>query len=406
MKALNAAAALIAIAIALLPGHPALAEPETAAGAEPLDLRIEQQMAQAGIVGLAAAIIVDRKVAWMKGFGFADRARATPFTPDTVMNIASISKTVTGVALMRAVQDGKLDLDRDINAYLPFPVVNPHVPDAKITLRHLATHTSGIIDRQSVYEASYHQGGDAPQPLAAFLRSYLTAGEPLYAEANFLPAAPGRMRDYSNIGAGLAGHIVEIAVGERLDAYTRRHIFEPLRMDNSGWFLADMAPAKHSTLYAARDGEATPIPLYGLTTYPDGGVRTSVADLSRFFIALLGDGEFEGTRILGRESAQEMLRFQYTADDKPDNVNIAGEDSVNSGIFWSSKFDLARIGHSGSDPGVTTMMLADPARTVGVVLFINTSLTGRDNRFPGQIFDALWAHAEMLKAGAGPADGD
>ena len=86
-------------------------------------------MDEAGIVGLGAAIIVDKKVVWMKGYGFADRARAVPFTPDTVMNIGSISKTFTGVALMHAVQEGKLSLDEDINAYLPFKVVNPHYPN-------------------------------------------------------------------------------------------------------------------------------------------------------------------------------------------------------------------------------------------------------------------------------------
>ncbi|MGV7187279.1 serine hydrolase domain-containing protein [Xanthomonas axonopodis] len=87
-------------------------------------------MDAAGIVGLGAAIIRDRKVVWTGGVGFADRARGTPFTPDTVMNIGSISKTVTGVALMQAVQDGKLALDADINTYLPFAVRNPRTPPA------------------------------------------------------------------------------------------------------------------------------------------------------------------------------------------------------------------------------------------------------------------------------------
>ena len=86
-------------------------------------------MDEAGIVGLGAAIIVDKKVVWMKGYGFADKARAVPFTPDTVMNIGSISKTFTGVAMMRAVQEGKLSLDEDINSYLPFKVVNPHLSE-------------------------------------------------------------------------------------------------------------------------------------------------------------------------------------------------------------------------------------------------------------------------------------
>ena len=109
-----------------------------------LDGFVEQQMAQTGIVGLAGAIILDREVVWMRGYGFADKQRGVPFTPDTIMNIGSISKTVTGAALMHAVQEGKLDLDTDVNEYLPFKVVNPNFPEEPITLRQLATHTSGL----------------------------------------------------------------------------------------------------------------------------------------------------------------------------------------------------------------------------------------------------------------------
>ena len=126
-------------------------------------------------MGLAAAVIVDRQVVWTKGYGFADWRRTRPFTPGTMMNIASISKPFTGVAMMRAIQEGQLTLDADINTYLPFRVVNPHHPAEKITLRHLATHTSGIADRDEVYSRAYHFGGDSPEPLARFVEQLLPA---------------------------------------------------------------------------------------------------------------------------------------------------------------------------------------------------------------------------------------
>jgi hypothetical protein len=78
-------------------------------------------------------------------------AHSTPFTPGTIMNVGSIAKPITGVAMMRAVQEGRLSLDAEISTYLAFKVVNPHHPDAPITLRHLATHTSSITDRWEVY---------------------------------------------------------------------------------------------------------------------------------------------------------------------------------------------------------------------------------------------------------------
>ena len=392
---LQAIVVLAAAILWLAPVH--AVEPARSEADAALDGLIEQQMTEAGMVGIGAAIIVDREVVWTKGYGFADKARGLPFTPDTAMNIASISKTFTGAALMRAVQEGKLSLDADINTYLPFKVVNPHFPDEPITLRQLATHTSGITDRRSVYQRSYHHGGDSPERLDAFLRGYFMPGGKDYAKDNFLAVRPGAHREYSNIGAGLAGHIVEIAVGERLDAYTRRLIFEPLKMQHSGWFLSDMDPAELSTLYVAQGGMTVPIAPYGLATYPDGGVRTSVADLSRFFVALLNDGALDGVRILDEDSAREMLRFQYTASSKPSNVNIEGEDSVNSGIFWATKFDGTRIGHNGSDPGVRTLMLSDPARELGVVLFSNTSPCDEEMGKFYAIYSALWSRAEAIR---------
>ena len=382
------------VAIYLLAGQATAgeqAQPSTTT--HTIDSFIVQRMDEAGVMGLGAAILIDKKVVWMKGYGFADKERAVPFTPDTIMNIGSISKTFTGVAMMRAIQEGKLSLDVDINTYLPFKVINPHHPNEKVTLRHLATHTSGITDRWSVYKDTYHYGG-TPEPLRDFLKSYFVAGGRYYSKDNFLNVKPGTHREYSNIAAGLAGYIVEVAVGKKLNVYTKDHIFTPLRMNNTGWFLSEIDPAKHAKLYVAQKGFTIPIPQYELTTYPDGGVRTSVSDLSKFFIALLNDGVYEGTRILDKRSVEEMLRFQYTDSNKPVNVSLQ---EVNSGLFWRTKFNVTRIGHGGSDPGLQTEMLSNLSRDVGVILFTNTSLSDQEMRHHVAIFLELWKHAEALK---------
>ena len=362
-----------------------------------LDRVITTQMAKANVMGLAAAVIVDRQVVWMAGYGFADHRRSRPFTPDTVMNVASITKTFTGVAMMRAVQEGKLALDADINTYLPFRVVNPHHPDATITLRHLATHTSGIVDRPEVYVRTYYYGADVPPPLGRFLGQYFTPGGADYAKSNFLDARPGTQRAYCNICAGLAGYIVERAFGQPLNAYTRQHILTPLQMTRSGWSLSEVDAAAHSTLFVAQNGQVIPIPHYSGTTYPDGGLRTSVADLSRFFLAMLKDGEHDGARILDASTAREMQRFQWTDAQRPEN--FPAKDG-NSGLFWRTKFSGTLVGHGGNDPGVQTDMLANLSRRNGVILFMNTSLSGADARAASVIFDALWAHAEAPRSAA------
>ncbi|HEX6100480.1 MAG TPA: serine hydrolase domain-containing protein [Thermoanaerobaculia bacterium] len=364
------------------------------ASAQPIDTFIAQKMEEAGIVGLGAAVIVDGKVVWTKGFGFADQRRGVPFRPDTVMNIGSITKTVTGVALMRAVQEGKLSLDDDIGDHLPFRVIHPHHPDEKITLRHLATHTSGIADRWAVYRDTYHYG-DAPEPLGEFLKGYFVPGGKDYSKDNFLDKKPGTHREYSNIGAGLAGYIVEIAVGEKLETYAKKRIFTPLRMNDTAWSLSAVDPARHSKLYVAHKGLAIPIPLYEGTTYPDGGVRTSVSDLAKLFIALLNGGVYEGTRILDESSVAEMLRFQFTAASKPENVDLAEH---NSGIFWRTKFNVTRVGHGGSDPGVQTEMLATLSKDVGVILFSNTSLSDDELRPFYSILNELFAYGASVRS--------
>jgi CubicO group peptidase (beta-lactamase class C family) len=393
---------IVALAMVSFAQIVAADEPPVAVGAASptsLDAVIAKQMEESGVVGIGAAIIVNRSVVWSKGYGLADNQTGAPFTTDTIMNVGSIAKTVTGVAMMLAVQEGKIDLDKDINAYLPFQVRNPHHPDAKITLRHLATHTSSITDRWAVYARTYHYGKDSPEPLGTFLETYFKPDGSNYAAENFLDARPGEVREYSNIGAALAGLIVERAYGEPLPVLTRRVVFSPLQMHRTGWLMSDVDLASHSRLYVVQNGFVIPIPLYGGTTYPDGGLRTSVADLSTFFVMLLNGGEHGGTRILDAEIAAEMTRFQFTDANRPKNFPAT---SGNSGLFWRTKFGGTRVGHGGSDPGIQTEMLADLSGEIGVVMLVNTSLSGDEQRATAAIFDALWEQAAAWREGKSP----
>jgi CubicO group peptidase (beta-lactamase class C family) len=332
-----------------------------------IDSFIKQKISQYKIVGLAGLIIVDKKVAWSKGYGFSDKENEIPFEPTTIMNIASISKTITGTCLMQAVESGKLNLDEDINKYLPFLVTNHHFPNDKITLRQLATHTSTIVD-QEAYTKSYHFGGDSPDSLGSFLKSYLVAGKSNYIEKNFLNSKPGYYYEYSNIGAALAGYITELATGEQLSSYSRHSLFEPLKMINTGYFLSEINKDIHSKLYYVYKDTVSQIELYGLTTYPDGGVRTSVEELSKFFIAMLSD--VDSSKVLDRKSIDEMMKAQFTETRKPSNIKLNKE---NSGIFWSIESKGDKIGHDGGDPGVNTVMFYDLSKQVGVIVFVNTS---------------------------------
>ncbi|KRT17876.1 hypothetical protein ASU31_00860 [Pedobacter ginsenosidimutans] len=375
-----------------------LAQERTASknlSAKELDAMIQKSIDESGMVGLSAAIIVKGKIVWMKGFGYADKELRKPFTPNTIMNIASITKTITGVCVMKAVEEGKLSLDADINTYLPFKVINPHFPDEKITLRNLGTHTSGIMDRSPVYENSYFYGGDSPVALEDFLRSYFDVNGELYSKDNFLNYKPGTFWEYSNIATGLAGYIVERVTGIGLNVYSRNNIFKPLGMKNTGWFSTEINMGAYSKGYDKQGDTLKLIPYFGVPTYPDGGVRTSVAELSKYFITLLGDGQYHGKRILKRSSIDSMQRYQFSSGHKPENLNLS---SKNAGLFWATKDGGRKIGYGGTDPGVKTEMLADLDKEVAVVLFSNTSLNNRDFiKYYVGVFNELFQYGRQLK---------
>ncbi|SFT75049.1 CubicO group peptidase, beta-lactamase class C family [Chryseobacterium formosense] len=362
-----------------------------------IDSLIEKKMNDAGIIGIGAAIIIDKKLAWTNGYGYADEENKIPFKPTTIMNIASISKTFTGFCIMKAVEEGKVDLDEDINHYLPFKVINPNFPNEKITLRHLATHTSSLADRYPFYtDSTYVSNGQKPEPLGDFLKNYFVKGGKHYDRDNFINSKPGTNRDYSNIGAGLAGYIIELRTGQKLSEYSKKYIFKPLKMKNSGWNLSEINSNNHSKLYQKENNKIKSIPLYEGTTYPDGGVRTSVDELSRFFITLLNDGKYNNTRLLKKELAEEMIRFQFTQSNTPDNVK---PDKLNSGIFWATKMGGTRIGHNGSDPGVRTFMLSDVKKDVAVIVFFNTSLREADEDKFFYIYEDLYKYGIKLRSG-------
>jgi len=357
-----------------------------------LDSFIERKMKESGLVGMGAAIIADKKLVWSKGYGYADKDNGKLFTTNTIMNIGSTAKNFTGVCLMKAVEEKKLSLDEDINTYLPFKVVNPYYPAEKITLRNLATHTSSLADRNPFYGSTYNYDGGTVEDLGSFMRNYFDPKGKFYSKENFLNNKPGTYYQYSNIPAALAGYIVERVVGKTLPEYGKQLIFDPLKMKNTGWSLSQINVANHSKLYERKNDTLKTIPLYTFPTYPEGGIRTSVSDLAKYFVTLLNDGNYNGVKILTAASVKEMKRFQFNTANKPENMNVA---KLNSGIFWSTKLGATRIGHNGSDPGVRVFMLSDLPQEIGVILLINTSISDESVSF--DIYDALYKYGKTLK---------
>jgi len=309
-------------------------------------------------------------------------------TPNTLMNIGSISKTITATAIMQLWEEGEFQLDDNINNHLPFPVKNPFHPNEPITFRQLLTHTSSINDGPA-YEESY-SCGDPKIALRTWVEGYLTPGGAYYnREENFHDWKPGARFDYCNVAFGLLGYLVEAISGSSFSDYCKTNIFEPLGMKETSWYLADLDTAKHAVPYTyvskgeirgrvlLEDGEALgaqeregylPNCLYSFPNIPDGLLRTSVHQLARFLMAYINNGSHGGRRILQESTVRQMLRSQLDQSMLPDE----GRDL---GLAWYQfRLDSGDLvwGHTGGDPGITTRMLFRATDGVGVIVFTNT----------------------------------
>lgn len=354
--------------------------------------------AQGEIAGFSVAIIDAKRVHFQQGFGYADIEKQTRFTERTVMNIGSISKTTIGVSLMIGVEQGLFKLDDPINEHLPFNVENPHSSNDVITIRHLATHTSGIHDRTIPYDMkAYRYSKNTPRDpkvsLKRYLQEYLVPKGKLYNKKNFLKAKTGSTYHYTNIGAALAAFVVESAAGMTYAEFTKKHIFDPLGMQHTTWHFAETDMSLHAKLYKK---SLKPFRYYSLATYPDGGLRTNAAELAMFFRMIKNGGVLGETRILATQSIQEMLRAQFDTKALPDKF-----DMVNQGLFWaheilSKKTGLVLDGHSGGDPGVVTFMFWDKEKEVGKILLINTEITKKSMPILKQIWQTLSNYEQAI----------
>jgi CubicO group peptidase (beta-lactamase class C family) len=349
-----------------------------------LDAFIEAAMARDTIPGLAAAIVKSGRIAWSRGYGWADIGAGRRMDPAaTIQNIGSISKTITGTAVMQLVERNLVDLDEDVNRYLDFAVKHPTHPETTITCRLLLTHRSGINDGDA-YGASY-ACSDPGTALGDWLRDYLTpTGRNYDAADNFGDYQPGTTWKYSNIGFGLLGHVVERVSGVTFREYTRKEIFKPLGLRNVGWFWEDITRPTHASTYspvnprtekslaeARQQGLIDRAPerhpmlgdfqgycRYNFPNYPDGALRISVNDLGRFLIAYMGTG----APLLRPDTVRQILTPL---------VEISQDSG--QGLAWRSthvRSDI-RWGHGGADPGVRTSMAFRPSDGIGVIVFVN-----------------------------------
>lgn len=358
-----------------------------------LDSALTQLNQEVSLPGFAVAIVNKDEVLYQKGYGYADLEKKTPYDIHTIHNIGSVSKTFIAVAIMKLVEEGRLSLDDEINQYLPFEIIHPKHPDVPITVRHLATHTSGIIDSKYYFKACYvlqetfskEQMARLPKanqrdfkkikdnvngPLGDFIKDYLKPKEQFYSKRNFNKHAPGTHYKYSNIGSAVAAYVVEMVSGQDYGTFVKENILDPLQMKSSAWHFKDLDMEKFATCYAQN---RAPFPKYRLLTYPDGGLMATCHDLALYLSAMM-KGYYKESDLLNADSFQEMMKLQFEGEEK-------------TGIFWSiTKID--NIGHNGADPGIFTYILFRPTENMGVVFMTNTDVF--EDKTAINEFIAIW----------------
>lgn len=332
------------------------------------------------------------------------RSCLVPFTPDSVLRVASISKVVTALAAMQLVSRGQLSLDRDVSDYLGFVLRNPAFPETAITLRTLLSHTSSLRDAET-YWAPH------PQTLAD-----LVSGTQYFDAA----VAPGQRFQYSNLGYGIVGAIVECVAAERFDRYMHRTLFAPRTLQAGyNWSgLETLGPASVATLYRKGDdaghwnargpwipqvddfdggaprtlvrsgsGLSPPPTDYRLCSNgtlfaPHGGLRISTRDLARLVRGALEDSTLE-----------PLAQAEWHATAARDNGDTQGDLYLGFGLGLQTDIFGSRLtGHFGDAYGLKAGVLLDlDNRRAWIYLITGTSR-------PPQAAEPPFAGVDTLEA--------
>jgi CubicO group peptidase (beta-lactamase class C family) len=350
------------------------------------------------MMGGALVVFCENGIIENLSIGKSDFTRNINTTADTKYRIASISKTITAIAVMQLVEQNLLDLDADIGSILGYTIQNPNHPNVSITTRMLLSHTSTIVDGSTYNSFMGATVNNNPIPS---LNQILTPSGSYYTAAQFNNTIPGTYFNYSNINFVILGTIVEKVSNLRFDLYCKQNISIPLGIDAS-FNVNDLTDIDQlAVLYRKLSGVWTPQaddyqgvqPVFNnLNGYipgtnggrfgPQGGFRCSGQDLAKIFLTLMNHGTFNGVTILSGTSCNAMFANEWTYNGNNGNNY--------SGLFRSWGLGIHRItstpgndialpgsnsmlGHTGEAYGLVSDAYFDTIRKVGFV-FINNGV--------------------------------
>jgi CubicO group peptidase (beta-lactamase class C family) len=394
LAALLTLAPILALAEAnAIPSPPQPAEAAALTSADVnawLDGYLPYALKTGDIAGAEVAVVKDGQIVTERGFGYADVAAKKPVDPKlTLFRPGSVSKLFTWTAVMQLVEQGKIDLDADVNQYLDFKI--PPRDGKPFTMRNLLQHTAGFEEQAK---------GTITESTSPSYEALLKAWVP---ERVF---APGSTPAYSNYGASLAGYIVQRVSGESFDDYMDRHIFEPLEMKHSSFRqpLPEALAPLMSKGYRVASGEPGKFEIVGPA--PAGSLSSPAEDMAHFMIAHLQGGEYQGKHILSAATAETMHNSPLTLLPPLNRMEL--------GFFETNVNGREVIGHLGDTQYFHTSLHLFLKENVGFYVSFNS--LGKDGAagglrsalfqdFADRYFPAVLTQTPAVDAKAAARDG-
>ncbi len=364
---------------------------------------------------LNAGIVVGDSLVWSGAYGDAE--------PGTVYEIGSVTKPFVATAILQLDQEGLLDLDDDVNAYLPFEVRHPQYPDRPITIRMLLSHQSGLGHLTDRYHG-YHYGEERlawladrhgeqyPTPMprpgfSEFLAGYLAPDGEYYTPEAWTPYGPGTGYSYSSPGYDLAAYLVERVSGIPFDEYLHTRLLEPLGMDSSGLSVHDFPERQavsHWRLFGVLSQTNDPLPRSDFTTAGGGGMVSTVSDLARFIGAQLNGGTVDGATLLPPETVEMM---QTPIVSHPKGAGDLNQVGYGLGLghldndpwqYWGHSYDMhGATGHGGSTGGSTVQMWFVDREEGGYGIVLATNVDrAKDDYFDVWFFSTFYRMQTLL----------
>jgi CubicO group peptidase (beta-lactamase class C family) len=326
------------------------------------DGAVDVQLKAKHIAGAVVAVVVGDKVVFTKGYGYADVDARRKVDPEkTMFRVASISKLFTWTAVMQQNEEGRLDLDTDVNSYLK-DVQIPATFEQPVTLKHLLTHTPGFED---YVIGLFARKRSEVQPLAEVLKAQMPARV----------RSPGVLASYSNHGTALAGHVVACVSGLSWEDYIERRILKPLGMEHTlvRQPAEEDLPADLSKGYKRAPDRFVAQGFEYIPAAPAGCISMSAADAARFMLAHLNDGQLGAGRILKPETARRMREPLFRHHPQTSAMCY--------GFMELRRNGQRLVGHGGDTIWFHSLLELIPDRKVGIFVTYNTdtSAGAREN---------------------------